>query len=151
MHGEYRNTIDEKGRLMIPPKLREQLGTSVNLFLTKSIDNTLWLYTKEAFDELDNLVHSNPISTFGKSARIIEMFVLAPAREIELDKAGRLSIPQILREYAGLEPKTECVILGSKDKIEILSAKKHEELMVQFKAQVESAGDELSKMFGLGM
>ena len=112
MNGEYRNTIDEKGRLMIPPKLREQLG-SYTLMLTKSMDNSLWLFTKEDFEALNREVNYGPLAVFNRNSRMIDMMVISPAREIELDKTGRLSIPQILREFAGLEPKSECVILGS--------------------------------------
>ncbi len=144
MTGEYRNTIDEKGRLMIPPKIREQLGSFDNLLLTKSVDNTLWLFRKEDFDALDREVNYSPLASFNKNSRIINMMVIAPAREVELDKAGRLSIPQLLREFANLEPKSECVIQGTKDKVEIMSAKKYEEYIVQYKGMLEEAGNELS-------
>ena len=144
MTGEYRNTIDEKGRLMIPPKIREQLGCCTGLMLTKSTDGSLWLYTKEDFDALNREVNYGPLAVFNKKARLIDMMVISPAREVELDKTGRLSIPQILREFAGLEPKSECVILGSMSKIEIISAKKYEEMMIQYKDMLGELGDELS-------
>lgn len=144
MTGEYRNTIDEKGRLMIPPKIREQLGSFDNLMLTKSVDNTLWLFTKEDFDALDREVNYSPLASFNRNSRIINMMVIAPAREVELDKTGRLTIPQLLREFAGLDPKTECVIQGTKDKVEIMCAKKYDEYMIQYRDMLESAGNELS-------
>lgn len=144
MTGEYRNTIDEKGRLMIPPKIREQLGSFDNLMLTKSVDNTLWLFTKEDFDALDREVNYSPLASFNRNSRIINMMVIAPAREVELDKTGRLTIPQLLREFAGLDPKTECVIQGTKDKVEIMSAKKYDEYMIQYRDLLEGAGNELS-------
>ena len=144
MTGEYRNTIDEKGRLMIPPKIREQLGSFDNLMLTKSVDNTLWLFTKEDFDALDREVNYSPLASFNRNSRIINMMVIAPARVVELDKTGRLTIPQLLREFAGLDPKTECVIQGTKDKVEIMSAKKYDEYMIQYRDMLESAGNELS-------
>ena len=144
MTGEYRNTIDEKGRLMIPPKIREQLGSFDNLMLTKSVDNTLWLFTKEDFDALDREVNYSPLASFNRNSRIISMMVIAPAREVELDKTGRLTIPQLLREFAGLDPKTECVIQGTKDKVEIMSAKKYDEYMIQYRDMLEGAGNELS-------
>lgn len=143
MTGEYRNTIDEKGRLMIPPKLREQLGT-VSLILTKSTTNSLWLYTKEDFDNLNRAVNYGPLAVLDNKARAIDMMIIAPAREVELDKTGRLSIPQVLREFAGLEAKTECVILGSMSKIEIISTKRYEEMMIQYKDVLSDIGDALS-------
>lgn len=144
MTGEYRNTIDDKGRLMIPPKIREQLGSFDNLMLTKSVDDTLWLFTKEDFDALDREVNYSPLASFNRNSRIINMMVIAPAREVELDKTGRLTIPQLLREFAGLDPKTECVIQGTKDKVEIMSAKKYDEYMIQYRDMLEGAGNELS-------
>ena len=143
MTGEYRNTIDEKGRLMSPPKLREQLGT-VSLILTKSTTNSLWLYTKEDFDNLNRAVNYGPLAVLDNKARAIDMMIIAPAREVELDKTGRLSIPQVLREFAGLEAKTECVILGSMSKIEIISTKRYEEMMIQYKDVLSDIGDALS-------
>lgn len=143
MTGEYRNTIDDKGRLMIPPKMREQLG-SYELILTKSMDNTLWLFTKEDFEALNREVNYSPMAVFNKNSRIIDMMVISPAREVELDKTGRLSVPQVLREFAHLEPKSEVVILGSMTKIEIVSAKQYDEMMVQYKNLISDAGNELS-------
>ena len=143
MTGEYRNTIDEKGRLMIPPKLREQLGT-VSLILTKSTTNSLWLYTREDFDNLNRAVNYGPLAVLDNKARAIDMMIIAPAREVELDKTGRLSTPQVLREFAGLEAKTECVILGSMSKIEIISTKRYEEMMIQYKDVLSDIGDALS-------
>ena len=143
MTGEYRNTIDEKGRLMIPPKLREQLGT-VSLILTKSTTNSLWLYTKEDFDNLNRAVNYGPLAVLDNKARALDMMIIAPAREVDLDKTGRLSIPQVLREFAGLETKTECVILGSMSKIEIISTKRYEEMMIQYKDVLSDIGDALS-------
>ncbi len=144
MNGEYRNTIDEKGRLMIPPKLRMQLGDDSQLMLTKSMDGTLWLFTKKDFDALNQAVNYDPLSIFNKNSRIIDMMVISPARAVELDKTGRLSIPQLLRDFAGLELKTECVILGSMTKIEICSVKKYDELASQCQDLVSEAGNALS-------
>lgn len=144
MNGEYRNTIDEKGRLMIPPRLREQLGTVTDLMLTKSTSNSLWLFTKEEFDKLDAAVNYDSLSMFNQHSRILDLTVIAPARETELDKAGRLSVPQVLREYAGLEPKTECVILGSRTHIEIISTEKYEKMMEDYRTKVGEAGNALS-------
>ncbi|MCR4676658.1 MAG: division/cell wall cluster transcriptional repressor MraZ [Sphaerochaetaceae bacterium] len=145
MNGEFRNTMDEKGRLMIPPRIREQLGTATELMLTKSMDNSLWLFTRTDFDALDAEINYGPLAMFNKNSRALDMAVIAPAREVEFDKAGRLSIPQVLREYAGLEAKTECVILGSKNHVEILSVECYEKLMEGFRSTISEAGNNLSE------
>jgi MraZ protein len=144
MNGEYRNTVDEKGRLMIPPRLREQLGSVTELMLTKSTSESLWLFTKAEFEKLDAAVNYDPLSMFNQYSRILDMTVISPARDTELDKAGRLSIPQVLREYAGIQPKTECVILGSRNHIEIISVEKYEKMMEDFRNRVGEAGNALS-------
>ena len=147
MNGEYRNTVDEKGRLMIPPKLREQMG-SYTLMLTKSMDNSLWLFTKEDFEALNREVNYGPLAVFNRNSRMIDEVQKCPSIfnrvKIELDKTGRLSIPQALREFAGLEPKSECVILGSMSKVEIISAKKYDEMAILYKDMLGDAGNELS-------
>ena len=121
-----------------------ELGSYTDLYLTKSTDGSLWLYTKEDFEALNREVNYGPLAVFNKKARLIDMMVISPAREVELDKTGRLSIPQILREFAGLEPKSECVILGSMSKVEIISAKKYEQMMIQYQDMLSDLGDELS-------
>ena len=112
--------------------------------LTKSMDNSLWLYTKEDFEALNREVNYGPLSVFNRNSRMIDMMVISPAREVELDKTGRLGIPQVLREYAGLEPKTECVLLGSMSKVEIISSKKYDDMMIQCRDMLSDAGNELS-------
>ena len=144
MNGEYRNTIDEKGRIMIPPRLREQLATN-ELVLTKSTNDSLWLFTKNEFAQLEAAVNYGPLSLFNQNSRILDMTVISPARDVELDKSGRLSVPQVLRDYAALASKTECVILGSRNHIEIMSAEKYEALMESFKVKVPEAGNNLSQ------
>ncbi|MBR2281079.1 MAG: division/cell wall cluster transcriptional repressor MraZ [Spirochaetales bacterium] len=145
MRGEFRNTIDEKGRLMIPPRLREQLGTSVNLILTKSLDNALWLFTSEDFDNFDNQVNGDSMSLLDSNATLINRLIISPARDVELDKTGRLSIPQVLRDFAGLEPKSECVILGSRTHVEIMSAKAYDEMLIREQGNLKAAGNALTQ------
>ncbi len=145
MRGEFRNTIDEKGRLMIPPRLREQLGTSVELVLTKSLDNALWLFTAEDFDNFDNQVNGDSMSLLDSNATLINRLIISPARDVELDKTGRLSIPQVLRDFAGLEPKSECVILGSRTHVEIMSAKAYDEMLIREQGNLKAAGNALTQ------
>ena len=145
MRGEFRNTIDEKGRLMIPPRLREQLGTSVELVLTKSLDNALWLFTAEDFDNFDNQVNGDSMSLLDSNATLINRLIISPARDVELDKTGRLSIPQVLRDFAGLEPKSDCVILGSRTHVEIMSAKAYDDMLIREQGNLKAAGNALTQ------
>lgn len=116
--GEYRNTLDEKGRILFPSKLRNAL-TETSLFITKSLDKCLWLYTPERWNELQTKLMENT-SSFSERNRKIRRYLLGSAQEVEFDKAGRISIPQLLREYAGLSK--DCVIVGVDRYIELWDA-----------------------------
>lgn len=125
--GEYRNTLDEKGRILFPSKLRSQITGNV-LIITKSIDNCLWLYTPEEWKILSEKIMESA-SPFDQKARLVIRHLIAPAQEVEFDKAGRLSIPQSLREYAGLSK--DCVVLGVNRFIELWDAAKYQEYSEQ--------------------
>lgn len=125
--GEYRNTLDEKGRILFPSRLRAEITGNV-LIVTKSIDNCLWLYTPEEWKILSEKI-MGAASPFDQKARLVIRHLIAPAQEIEFDKAGRLSIPQSLREYAGLSK--DCVVLGVNRFIELWDAAKYREYSEQ--------------------
>lgn len=146
MTGEYRNTIDEKGRLMIPPKFREQMGNLTELYLTKTNTSSLWLFTKEGYEALASRVNSDPLAALNTNVVMIKRLIIDPAREVELDKAGRLSIPQVLRDFASIGLKEECVILGSGNKLEICSARKYDEYVAENLCNLGKAGDAVSSM-----
>lgn len=129
--GEYRNTLDEKGRILFPSRLRSQITGNV-LIITKSIDNCLWLYTPEEWKILSEKIMETA-SPFDQKARLVIRHLIAPAQEVEFDKAGRLSIPQSLREYAGLSK--DCVVLGVNRFIELWDAAKYQ----KYSEQNESA------------
>ena len=96
--GEYNNTIDEKGRLSFPSKLRTVVNQNV-LIVTKGSERCLWLFTTEEWESFQTKLMSNASMMKAKDRQIFRHFV-APAQEVEFDKNGRLSIPQSLREYA---------------------------------------------------
>ena len=113
--GKYYNSIDNKSRLIVPAKFRDELrGKCV---LAKSLDKCLTIYTMEEWqifaDELDKLPKSNP------EARVIKRHFNASAAECDIDKQGRLTIPQELKAYAGIEK--DLVTVGSNKVIEVWS------------------------------
>jgi len=113
--GEYQHTMDEKGRLFIPARLREGLGNS--FVLTRGLDRCLFGYSFEAWKNLEKRINEFPFTN--SEVRIFVRFFFAGAAECSLDKQGRILIPQLLREYAVLE-KDVC-ILGVSERIEIWS------------------------------
>jgi MraZ protein len=137
--GEFRNSLDEKSRLMIPSKLRSEVPGNV-LVLTRGVDRCLWLFPPEEWKRIsDNLMDST--SPFHARARMIQRRIIAPAQEIEIDKAGRITIPPTLREYAGLQK--ECIILGIKKYIELWDESEYRSYWEANEAEFQSAAEEM--------
>lgn len=115
--GEYFNTLDEKGRIAFPSKLKEILKDDI-LWITKGMDNEkcLLIYSKEEWEKTIKDIESK-INIYSREARWIYRRFIAPAREVVIDKNGRIAIPQSLREYAEL--KKDCVFLGMNKVIEL--------------------------------
>lgn len=111
--GEYNHTIDAKGRLIIPSKFRELLGD--HFVVTKGFDGCLFGYDHEEWKLLGEKLRALPINH--KEARQMERFFLAGAAEAEVDKQGRILIPGVLREFAGLGK--DVVLIGVGNRIEI--------------------------------
>lgn len=109
--GEYNPTIDQKGRLNFPAKLREELGEK--FIITRGMDNCLNVYSKEEWTVLEEGIKSLPRS----KRRDLERFFFSGAYEAIPDKQGRLIIPTVLREYASLNKKV--VIVGALSHVEI--------------------------------
>ena len=125
--GEYKNTLDEKGRILLPTKLRSEL-TCNTLVVTQAFDRCLWLFTPEEWKNLSSKLMESA-SPFDPKARLVVRRLVAPAQEVEFDKSGRLSIPQSLREYAGLSK--DCVVLGINKYIELWDAARYKEYLEQ--------------------
>jgi len=140
--GEYRNTLDEKGRIMFPVKLRSSL-TGSTLILTRGIDRCLWLFSPEQWQVLSDKVMESA-SLFQSQSRSVLRRLVAPAQEVEIDKAGRVSIPQSLREYAGLEK--ECVILGINKYFEVWDSQEYETYLGESEADFREATEGLGSI-----
>ena len=111
--GEYNHSIDAKGRVTVPSKFREALGE--HFTVTKGLDHCLWVFPEDAWTEFSGKLQELPLAR--KEARNFSRFFLAGACEAETDKMGRILIPQVLRDYAGLE--TDAVLIGAGARVEI--------------------------------
>ena len=116
--GEYRHSIDVKGRIIVPAKFRDGLGDK--FVLTKGVDGCLFAYSKEEWANFEEKIKSLPLTN--KDARAFVRFFFAGAVECEIDKQGRTLIPPMLREYAGLSK--DIVIIGVSNRVEIWSQDK---------------------------
>lgn len=118
--GEYNHTIDTKGRLIIPSKFREALGEE--FVVTKGLDGCLFVYDNKEWAAFEEKLKSLPLTN--KDARQFVRFFLAGAAMVEVDKQGRILVPSVLREFAGLEK--EVVLIGVASRVEIWSKERWE-------------------------
>jgi MraZ protein len=118
--GEYNHTIDAKGRLIVPSKFREALGDT--FVVTKGLDGCLFVYDNEEWSIFEEKLKLLPITN--KDARKFVRFFLAGAAEVEVDKQGRILIPNVLREFAELNK--DVVLIGVASRIEIWSKERFE-------------------------
>lgn len=113
--GEYHHSIDDKGRLIIPSKFREELGEK--FIVTRGIENCLFVYSLEKWQEITQKLESLPFTK--KDARSFVRFFLSGATVAEFDKQGRVNITSPLISYANIQK--ECVVIGTGDRLEIWS------------------------------
>lgn len=97
MKGEYQHTLDTKGRLFIPAKLREELGE--HAVITRGLDGCLYLYSQEEWSKLEQTIRQLPMT----KSRMMQRYLLASAADVDVDKQGRIVVPPVLRERAGLQ------------------------------------------------
>jgi len=134
--GEYHHSIDEKGRLTIPSKIREQLGS--NFIVTRGIDKCLFVYTENDFKDVIQKYKELPNT---KDARNFMRFFLSGATSNDFDKQGRINIANSLINYADL--KKDCVIIGVNDRIEIWSKENWEEFIAANEENLSDIADNL--------
>ncbi len=119
--GEYNHTVDAKGRLIVPSKFREQLGEE--FVVTKGLDGCLFVYTNSEWHKIEEKFQNIPMTS--KDARKFSRFFFAGAAALEIDKQGRVLLPPVLREYAGLQK--EVVLVGVLNRVEIWDAARWQE------------------------
>ncbi|SDQ63131.1 MraZ protein [Virgibacillus subterraneus] len=110
--GEFQHNIDTKGRIIVPAKFREGLGD--NFVVTRGLDKCLFAYPMDEWKLLEEKLKKLPLTK--KDARAFTRFFFSGAVECEVDKQGRINIPQPLRNYAVLDK--ECVVIGVSNRIE---------------------------------
>ena len=123
--GVFKNTLDEKGRISIPSRIRERLAGNL-LILTKGIEQCVWLLPPDQWERVSAAFLSTPSLSLKKSNLIHHRFIV-PAQEMEIDRVGRIAVPQSLRDFAGLS--RDCVILGKGKSIEIWDADRYQSFL----------------------
>jgi MraZ protein len=140
--GEFHHSIDEKGRLIIPAKFREGLGSS--FVITRGLDNCLFVYPRSEWETIESKLKSLPFTR--ADARAFSRFFFSGATECDLDKQGRANIPNNLREYAKLN--RDCVVIGVSGRVEIWAKEVWDEYMLN---AADSFGEIAEKLVDLDL
>ncbi len=133
--GQFSYTLDDKGRLTIPSRFREELPAQI--VVTRGLDRCLVLYPIDVWKEISQKVTSLPITD--PRGRALRRVFFADAADAELDRQGRLLIPDRLREYAGLDVSSDVVVVGLDRFIELWSPTRWE---VQSNGEMESVSED---------
>ena len=136
--GEYTHTLDPKKRLSVPAKWRRELGKSV--VVTRGLDNCLFVYPLKAWGNITEKIGRLPLGQ--ADTRGFNRFFLSGAVETEVDSAGRILVPDFLKDFAGLGSKV--VLAGIHDRVEIWDEKKWSE----YKRKIEKQGNALAEKLG---
>ena len=133
--GEYLHTIDPKKRLSLPSKFRKELGKSV--IVTRGLDHCLFVFPLGSWKKL--VQKFSDLSIGSTETRGFNRFMLSGAVEADVDSAGRVLIPDFLKEFASL--KTKVVVAGVNDRVEIWDETRWE----TYKKTIESQGDAMAQ------
>ena len=138
--GEYEHSIDTKGRIAMPAKLREGLGAK--FIITKGLDGCLFVYSMDEWRRVEQKLASLPMSR--KTARDFTRFLFGGACEAECDKQGRVLLPANLRRYAALE--RDAVIVGVGSRAEIWDAAKWQQYNEESAEDVNELAEQLADL-----
>jgi MraZ protein len=116
--GTNPRTLDEKNRVVLPKRVREQMGEPPLLFVTPGPDRCLWLFTQDSLERLAEKLDQAPATD--AEGRTFRRLYFAQAESVDVDKAGRILIPERLLAFAGLEK--EAVLIGVRDHLELWEA-----------------------------
>lgn len=136
--GEYQHTIDDKGRLAIPAKFRNELAKGA--VVTRGLDNCLFLYPQKDWEELAQKLSKLPISQ--ANTRAFARMMLAGAMDCEIDRQGRIILPDYLRKYGAIKKKV--VVAGLYNRLEIWDTEAWE----KYKVSAEKRSGDIAEALG---
>ncbi len=137
--GTHPRTLDEKKRLGLPKKVRELLQEPETLFVAPGPDGCLWLYTQDGLEKLAGKLDESPATD--AEARVFRRLYFAQTEAVDVDRSGRILIPDRLIQFAGL--KHDAVLIGVRDHLELWDATRWQEYLTanapRFDAVAEGA------------
>ena len=138
--GEYQHNLDNKGRMQIPAKFREDLKKGA--VVTRGLDNCLFLYPLEEWQKLAEKLSRLPLSQ--KNTRAFIRLMLAGAMDVRPDRQGRIYLPDYLRKFAGLKKKA--VVAGLFNRLEIWDSKNWEKYKKGTEKESENIAEKLGEL-----
>ena len=141
--GEFHHNIDEKGRLVIPTKFRDELG--YKCVITRGLEKCLYVYSLEEWNNIVSKLKQLPFTK--KDARTFIRSFFSGAAECEFDKQGRINVVSPLQSYADLTK--ECVIIGANDRLEIWSEENWDNFLTDNSSKLEDIAENLFTDFDL--
>lgn len=136
--GEHKHTLDPKKRLSLPAKFRKEMGNEV--VVTRGLDSCLFVYTVAEWSKVAE--QFSKMNMLQADSRSINRFMLAGATETEIDSLGRILVPEVLKEFAGL--KERVTIIGVHSRLEIWD----EDRWIEYKGAIEREADKLAEKLG---
>ena len=137
--GEYRHSLDYKGRLAVPKKFRKDLGSEA--ILTRGLDGCLFLYSKQPWEKLTTKMEQLPLTQ--ADARSFARYLFGSASQVNFDRLGRVAIPGYLKEYANLDKSA--IFVGVLERIEIWDEKRWKAVEKKFASSAEIAAERLKE------
>jgi MraZ protein len=136
--GTHPRTLDDKKRLTLPKRVREQVGEVNQLFVTPGPDQTLWIYTPGELERLSAKLDETPATD--AEARVFRRLFFAQMEEVDIDKAGRVLVPDRLVQFAGLEH--DVILLGVRDHLEVWDAARWQAYLTEHGPKFDKVAEE---------
>lgn len=136
--GEYTHVLDPKKRVSLPAKFRKELGK--NIVITRGLDNCLFIYSTKEWAEIMKKLAELPMGQ--ADTRGFNRFLLSGAVETEVDSAGRILIPDFLKDFARLREKI--ILAGVQSRIEVWDA----DQWAAYKERIERQADQMAEKLG---
>src|SRR5580704_17034414 len=135
--GTHPRALDDKNRLVLPKRVRDILGQPEHLFVTPGPDRSLWLYTQADLERLAEKLDQSPATD--AEARVFRRLYFAQAESVDIDRSGRILVPDRLVQFAGLQH--EVVLIGVRDHLELWDAQRWQQYLDQHAPRFDSVAE----------
>jgi MraZ protein len=138
--GEYTHTIDEKSRISLPAKFRQEMGKRV--VMTRGLNKCLFIFTIKEWKKISADLSSLP--WLKAETRAFNRRIFGGATEIEVDTIGRILIPEFLKQEADLLKASKAILVGVDNRVELWN----EKIWVEYKSEIEKRSEEIAEKLG---